>query len=95
VSILSVMTQFSRIQNYTGSVGMSEMAKCPHCGERITPKRDCSTTPDGSGDGISGGTRVCPECETILGISEVDFSNQCSEASAEKYSLFCRRLLIE
>jgi phage terminase large subunit GpA-like protein len=48
------------------------MANCPHCDETITPVRDRSATPDGSGDGISGGTWICPVCETILGVSEVD-----------------------
>jgi phage terminase large subunit GpA-like protein len=49
------------------------MANCPHCDKTITPVRDCSATPEGSGDGISGGTWICPACETILGISEVNF----------------------
>lgn len=47
------------------------MAKCPYCGEKVRPVRDESATPKGTGDGISGSTWICPECETILGVSEV------------------------
>lgn len=49
------------------------MAGCPHCGEDIRPVRDESATPEDSGEGISGGTWICPECETILSVSEIEF----------------------
>jgi hypothetical protein len=47
------------------------MATCPHCEAQIKPVRDCSATPRGSGSGIAGGTWVCPECDVILGVSEI------------------------
>ncbi len=48
------------------------MGECPHCGEERTPVRDESATPEGSGEGVSGGTWICPACETILSASEFD-----------------------
>jgi hypothetical protein len=52
------------------------MATCSHCERTITLVRDCSTTPEGSGDGISGGTWICPEYDMIFGISEVESCGQ-------------------
>lgn len=49
------------------------MAKCPHCKEQIRPVSDAAALPEDSGYGISGITWVCPKCEVILGVSEVDF----------------------
>jgi phage terminase large subunit GpA-like protein len=48
------------------------MAICPHCEEVVRPVIDEATTPDGGGKGVAGGTWVCPECDVILGVSEVD-----------------------
>ena len=50
----------------------SEMAVCPQCERAIRPVIDEAATPDGDGECIAGGTWICPECETISGISEVD-----------------------
>jgi hypothetical protein len=33
---------------------------------------DEATTPGGRGKGVAGGTWICPECNAILGVSEVD-----------------------
>lgn len=49
------------------------MGKCPYCSEEIRPVRDESATPEESGEGVSGGTWICPACETILSVSEIDF----------------------
>lgn len=48
------------------------MAKCPGCDEHIQPVTDTAAVPDGGGRGISTVTWVCPECDIILGVSEVD-----------------------
>lgn len=47
-------------------------AKCPHCGNGILPIRAESATPEGTGEGISASTWICPECNVILGVSEVN-----------------------
>lgn len=49
------------------------MASCPHCQEVVRPVRDPTATPRGTGEGISGITWICPECDCILAISELDF----------------------
>ena len=48
------------------------MAKCPHCEEAITPKRDCSATIKEDDDEISDIRWIRPECEAVFGVSEVD-----------------------
>jgi uncharacterized protein with PIN domain len=56
------------------AAGGESMANCPHCDGAIRPVRDESAAPAESGGGISGGTWICPECETILSVSEIDLS---------------------
>lgn len=48
------------------------MAKCPYCSEDIQPVRDESAKPKDTGEAIAGGTWICPECETVLSVSETD-----------------------
>lgn len=48
------------------------MAKCPYCHENIQPVRDESAKPEDTGEGISGETWICPECEAVLSVSELD-----------------------
>lgn len=48
------------------------MAICPKCTKKIRPVIDPGATPEGGGIGISSVTWICPECEVILGVSEVD-----------------------
>jgi hypothetical protein len=49
------------------------MVHCPECKDQVRPVGAPSAPPKGSGIGISGITWVCPNCEVILGVSEVDF----------------------
>ena len=48
------------------------MATCPVCREQVSPLIDPDATPEGAGRGIAAATWVCPECDAILGVSEVD-----------------------
>lgn len=48
------------------------MALCPRCNQRITPVSDPAATPAGGGFGITAMTWVCPICDVILGVTEVD-----------------------
>lgn len=52
------------------------MGACPHCGETIRPVIDQNATPHDGGLGIAGATWVCPECNTILSVSEVDLHDR-------------------
>lgn len=48
------------------------MATCPACQEQVRPVIDPAATPEDAGWGIAAATWVCPKCEAILGVSEVD-----------------------
>lgn len=48
------------------------MATCPNCAKKVTPEKDPQATPT-TGDGLAAVTWVCPECDVILSVSEVNF----------------------
>lgn len=48
------------------------MATCPSCREQIRPVIDPEAVPTDGGRGVAAATWICPECDVILSISEVD-----------------------
>lgn len=62
----------TRITGRSNNKQRGKMAKCPYCSENIQPERDKTAQPENTGEGIVGGTWICPECETVLSVSEID-----------------------
>lgn len=73
----------TRIAKECEKLNVARMATCPACGNQVRPVKDPAAIPRDTEPGIAAATWVCPECDAILGVSEVNLLSSTAQWSTE------------